>query len=304
MLNGVKSRNAGKKLEPYPIASALFFIFTVFYLVCIGVGLILSSLGIEGFWHMHKIWQIILPWFSGLNSLSIVIGLFEVSLGSYLIGYVIVPAYNILARKKVSEHKIEVKPIIVRFKTLFTTFAVYASILFTLCLIYDLIVPADYQMLSLWKLLLPGFTGLNFISYLIGLGVIVIYSAYSAFIFTKTLNNFEKSELIKKVEQSGRNELQAAAAYTGKKYDAKYFGVATGVFAAFVFILAAIKMIFGGEDYTALIKPLIPFFNSVNTLNVIAGVAVSFLWGWILGYFFMVYYHRFDKRFSPKQTND
>jgi len=63
-------------------------------------------------------------------------------------------------------------------------------------------------------------------------------------------------------------------------------------------------MIFGGEDYTALIKPLIPFFNSVNTLNVIAGVAVSFLWGWILGYFFMVYYHRFDKRFSPKQTND
>ena len=89
-----------------------------------------------------------------------------------------------------------------------------------------------------------------------------------------------------------------------KKYDAKYFGVATGVFAAFVFILAAIKMIFGGEDYTALIKPLIPFFNSVNTLNVIAGVAVSFLWGWILGYFFMVYYHRFDKRFSPKQTND
>ncbi|MCZ7616416.1 MAG: hypothetical protein M5T52_23385 [Ignavibacteriaceae bacterium] len=50
-------------------------------------------------------------------------------------------------------------------------------------------------MLGLWKLLIPGFTGLNFVSYLIGLGVILIYSAYTAFIFSKTLNYFEKSEL-------------------------------------------------------------------------------------------------------------
>ncbi len=34
MLNEVKSRNTGKKLEPYPIASALFFILSIFYLVC------------------------------------------------------------------------------------------------------------------------------------------------------------------------------------------------------------------------------------------------------------------------------
>lgn len=193
-----------KKLEPYPIASALFYIFTILYVICIGVKLILLSLGIEGLWHMHKIWEVILPWFSGIDSLSIVIGLLEVSLGSYLIGYIIVPIYNMLTRKKVSEDKIwesissgEIKPIILRFKTLFATFAVYVSLLFTLCLIYDLIVPAEYQMLALWKLLIPGFTGLTFISYLIGLGVILIYSAYTAFIFSKTLNYFEKSELKK-----------------------------------------------------------------------------------------------------------
>jgi len=200
MLNKVKSRNAGKKLEPYPIASALFYIFMIFYVVCIGIGLILANLGIEGFWHMHKIWQVILPWFNGLNSLSIIIGLFEVSLGSYLIGYIVVPLYNFLTRKKVSEHKIEVKPIVVRFKTLFVTFTVYVSTLFTLCLVYDLFVPGEYQMLALWKLLLPGFTSLTFPNYLLGLAEILIYSAYTAFIFAKTINNFEKSELTKSEE--------------------------------------------------------------------------------------------------------
>ncbi|MDD5608471.1 MAG: hypothetical protein PHY57_08165 [Ignavibacterium sp.] len=291
-----------KKLEPYPLASALFYIFTILYVVCIGVKLILGSLGIDGFWHMHKIWEIILPWFGGLDSLSIVIGLLEVSLGSYLIGYIVVPAYNFLTRNKVSEHKIDIKPIIVRFKTLFLTFAVYVSILFTLCLVYDLIVPVEYQMLGLWKLLIPGFTGLNFVSYLIGLGVILIYSAYTAFIFSKTLNFFEKSEL-KKSEKKPILQIDSSTeVLKGKKYDEKYFGVATGVFAAAIFILAAIKMIFNGEDFSTLIKPLIPFFNSANAINIIGGIAVSFLWGWLIGYFFMIFYHWFDKKFNPKQT--
>ena len=295
MLSEAKSRFAGKKLKPYPIANALFFIFTIFYIVCIGVKFILIWIGIEGLWHMHKIWELLLPWFGGLDSLSIIIGLLEVSLGSYLIGYLIVPAYNLLIKKKVSEQKIEIKPVIVRFKNLFVTFAVYISILFTLCLIYDLIVPSEYQMLGLWKLLLPGFTGLNLHSYLIGLGVIIIYSAYTAFIFSKTLNYFEKSELIKS-KQSVRVESQNAVGYRGKKYDEKYFGVATGIFAAAIFILVVIKMIFGGDDYSALIKPLIPFFNSVNIINILGGVVVSFLWGWVIGYFFMVIYQWFNTR--------
>ena len=288
-----------KKLEPYPIASALFYIFAVLYGVCIGVGLILPSLGINDFWHMHKIWEIILPWFNGLDSLSIVIGFLEVSLVSYLIGYIIVPIYNLMVRKKVSEHKIEIKPIIVRFKTLFTTFALYIILLFTLCLIYDLIVPDEYQMLVLWKLLIPGFTGLTFFNYLVGLGVLLIYSAYFAFIFSKTLDFFEKSELKKSERKSLQedkilNEVKTRIA--GKKYDAKYFGIAAGVFTAIVFILAAIKMIFSNKDYSAYLKPFIPFFNSLNTINVIVGIAVSFSWGWVIGYFFMIFYNWIDKR--------
>ncbi len=216
---------------------------------------------------MHKIWGIILPGFNGLDSLSLLIGLVEVSLGSYLIGYIIVPTYNFLIRKKVSEHKIEVKPIIVRFKILFVSFAVYISILFTLCLLYDLIVPAEYQMLALWKLLLPGFTGLTFSNYLLGLGEITIYSVYTAYIFSITLNFFEKSQLKKSEENplpqwsppdtdikvlnvegdeftkgetlGGKVNSPQANRSARKKYDEKYCGVALGVFAVFVFILGA-----------------------------------------------------------------
>ncbi len=290
-----------KKLEPYPIASALFYIFTILYVVCIGVKLILISVGIEGFWHMHKIWVLILPGFNGLDSLSILIGLVEVSLGSYLVGYIIVPVYNFLTRKKVSEHKIEVKPVILRFKTLFVTLSVYASILLPLCLIYDLFVPSEYQMLSLWKLLIPGFTGLNLMSYIVGLGAIAIYSAYTSFIFSKTLNFFENSEL----KKNNNNTVQKIKVLeetksTGvrKKYSSKYFGIAAGIFFAILFILIAINMFFSGEDYIVFIKPFIPFFNSVNALNIIGGITVSFLWGWFLGYFFLNVYHWFDKRFN------
>lgn len=297
-----------KKLEPYPIASALFYIFTVLYIVCIGVKLILVNFDVEGFWHMHKIWVLILPWFNDLNSLSILIGLLEVSIGSYLIGYIVVPIYNFLAAKKVSEHKIEVKPIIVRFKTLFFTLAFYVSLLFTLCLVYDLIVPAEYQMMYLWKLLLPGFTGLNLLSYLIGLGVIVIYSAYTAFIFSKSLNYFEKSELKKSEKNSiskessleGMNEdvSEIKPSTVLKKYDAKYFGAAIGLFTVLIFFLVVINQIFSDNFDAIFLKPYIPFFDTVNALNIIGGIVVSFLWGWLLGYFFMIVYHWF----SPSST--
>ncbi len=303
-----------KKLEPYPIASALFFIFTVIYLVCITIELIFSSFGITGFWHMHKIWEAILPWFNGLDSLSIVVGLIEVSFGSYILGYIIVPLYNLLAKKKLSEHKIEIKPIIVRFKTLFLTFAAYISILFTICLIYDLLVPAAYKMTILWKALLPGFTGLTFTNYLIGLMDILIYSAYTAFIFSKTINNYEKSELKKSevnslsqsdaLDNNSNKPEESKTYYTSKKYDEKYFGVAAGAFAVIIFLLALIKLIcYAGGDRLAYFKPFIPFFNFLNAFSALGGIIVSFLWGSILGYFFMLMYHFFDKRNTIQNKN-
>ena len=83
-----------------------------------------------------------------------------------------------------------------------------------------------------------------------------------------------------------------------KKYDEKYFGVAAGAFAVIIFLLAVIKMIFSNNDYSIYLKPFIPFFNSVNAINITGGIIVSFLWGWLIGYFFMVFYHWFDKKFS------
>lgn len=190
-----------KKIEPYPIASALLYIFSILYIICIGIKLLLVNMGIEGVWHMHKIWGLILPGFDDLKLISLLIGLLEVSIGAYIIGYITVPLYNFLIRSKVREKKVEVRSIKIRFKVLFSTFATTFSILFTICLLYDLVVPVEYQMLPLWKILLPGFEGLSLIDFLIGLADIFIYSAYTSFIFAKTINYFEKTQLLKAGEK-------------------------------------------------------------------------------------------------------
>lgn len=197
--------NAKKKLEPYPIALSLFFVFTILYIVCIGLKLILVEFGVEGTWHMHKIWSYILPGFNDLSSLSILVGLVEVSLGSYFLGYIIVPIYNYLAKPDKTSNLRQTSPMKVRFASLFTTLVVYVSILFSLCLLYDLVVPSEYQMVYIWSLLLPGFSELSFSNYLIGIFDIIVYSAYTAFIFTITFNYFEITE-IKKNLQTGRGE--------------------------------------------------------------------------------------------------
>jgi len=189
-----------KKLEPYPIATALFFIFTTLYIVCIGIKLLLVGFGIEGIWHMHEIWKYFLPGFNGLSSLSILVGLIEVSLGSYFLGYIIVPVYNYLAQPNNPEKRYQAIPIKIRFAALFSTLAIYVSLLFSICLLYDLVVPPEYQMLYVWELLLPGFTELSFTQYLLGLFDILIYSAYTALIFSITLNYFEKTEIKKNLK--------------------------------------------------------------------------------------------------------
>ena len=120
-----------KKIEPYPIAISLFFVFTIFYAVCVGIKFILLQFGIEGIWYMHKIWEAILPGFRGLNSLSIIIGLLEVSVGSYAIAYIVIPIYNYFVSKRAKDEVVEVKPIIVRFRTLFLTLMTYILSLFT-----------------------------------------------------------------------------------------------------------------------------------------------------------------------------
>lgn len=191
----LERRKEMKKIEPYPIAISLFFVFNIFYIVCVGVKYILLLSGEEGIWHMHKIWQTILPGFTGINSLSIIIGLLEVSLGAYAIAYIIIPIYNYFVRKKTKDQHVKMKPIIVRFRTLFLTLLTYILTLFTLCFIYDQFVSDELSMAFLWRIFLPGFNDLSFTSYLIGLFDIIFYSAYTAFIFSVTLNYFEKTQM-------------------------------------------------------------------------------------------------------------
>ena len=82
-----------------------------------------------------------------------------------------------------------------------------------------------------------------------------------------------------------------------KRYDSKYFGIAAGIFSILIFLLAVIKSFYTVKvsDY---IKPFIPFYNAADILNIIGGIAVSFIWGFVLGYIFAVIYNFFDKTFS------
>ena len=185
-----------KKIEPYPVASALFFIFEIFYFICMLGKFILLQFGINGYWHMHKIWENILPGFNELNLFSFLLGLLEIGLGAYITGYIIVPIYNKLLGGKISNKSNSQKPFSVRFKTLFFTILSYVSFLFTICFIYDLFVPQFLNMSIFWKLLLPGFSGLTLLNYLIGLFDIVIYSFYSASIIAGVLNYFEKVQFV------------------------------------------------------------------------------------------------------------
>ncbi len=183
-----------KKIEPYPIAISLFFVFTILYVVCIGIKLILLLFGVEGIWYMHQIWQTVLPGFTGINSLSIIIGLLEVSVGAYTIAYIVIPTYNYFLSRKAEGQEVERIPIVVKFKTLFLTVLTYLFVLFTLCILYDLVISDELSMAFLWKMFLPGFKDLSFSSYLIGVFDIIVYSAYVSFIFSVTLNYFEKTQ--------------------------------------------------------------------------------------------------------------
>lgn len=81
------------------------------------------------------------------------------------------------------------------------------------------------------------------------------------------------------------------------KYDGKYFGIATGILSVIIFLLAIIKMLISSIDAVGYVKPFIPFFNELNALTIIGGVAAAFIWGWILGYLYMMVYNFVDKRF-------
>lgn len=183
-----------RKIEPYPVALALFFILAIFYTVCIGMKLILDQFGVNEIWHMHRFWISILPGFTGLNLVSILIGYLEVTIGAYSLAYITIPIYNYFVSKTNNNNAngISGSTIIVKMKTIFFTLMTFFIILFSICFIYDLFIPQKYSMFFIWQAVLPGVKELSISNFIIGVFDIIIYSIYTSFIFSKTLNYFEK----------------------------------------------------------------------------------------------------------------
>ncbi len=81
-----------------------------------------------------------------------------------------------------------------------------------------------------------------------------------------------------------------------KKYEPLYFGAAAGAFAVVLFILVVINIVASSNDeLVSRLLPLIPFMTAINFLTVLGGLFVSFLWGFFLGYLFIIIYNFYDR---------
>lgn len=75
------------------------------------------------------------------------------------------------------------------FKEVALTLSVFGAITFTLCILWDLAFPG-LAMTRAWEALLPGFKGISWGSYFLGLVEVVLYGIYTALVFVPTFNFF------------------------------------------------------------------------------------------------------------------
>jgi hypothetical protein len=62
---------------------------------------------------------------------------------------------------------------------------------YTVCILWGLTFP-QLSMVAIWKVLLPGFQGITWGSYFLGLVEIVLYALYTALIFVPGYNYFQR----------------------------------------------------------------------------------------------------------------
>ena len=67
------------------------------------------------------------------------------------------------------------------------TLGLFSAITFTLCILWDLALPA-YSMTRVWELVLPGFRGISPASFVLGLGESFLYGVYAALVFVPLYN--------------------------------------------------------------------------------------------------------------------
>ncbi len=77
------------------------------------------------------------------------------------------------------------------FKVVVSALSFLGVVTFTLCLLWDLTFPS-YTMVAVWKVLLPGFQGITWGSYLLGLAEIILYALYTELIFVPGYNYFQR----------------------------------------------------------------------------------------------------------------
>ncbi len=63
----------------------------------------------------------------------------------------------------------------------------FSAITFTLCILWDLALPAS-SMLRVWELVLPGFRGISLASCVLGLFESFLYGVYAALVFVPLYN--------------------------------------------------------------------------------------------------------------------
>ena len=76
-------------------------------------------------------------------------------------------------------------------KVVASALSLFWVVTFTICILWDLTFPS-YTMVAIWKVLLPGFQGITWGSYLLGLVEIILYALYTSLIFVPSYNYFQR----------------------------------------------------------------------------------------------------------------
>lgn len=174
------------RLQPYPVAVALSFISLVLYLVCVGLHYLLPGSN----WQMFRLWEMLLFNFTWLTSTSLVFGMLQIFLGGFYVAYTLIPLFNYFDKKFNGGNAM--RPL--RFKPIALSVTAFGLATYILCIAFDLVFP-KWAMNEIWEILLPGFNGLNWPSFVIGLIGIIGYGIYISAVFVPIYNFFRVEKL-------------------------------------------------------------------------------------------------------------
>lgn len=172
-----------RRLEPFPVAVALSFVFLILYAVCVVIHWILPDVG----WPMYRLWEMTLFDFTWLTTLSLFLGALQIFVIGFYVGYTLVPLHNFFNDQFPAKEDEKMRPL--RFKPAALALTTFGVITYVICIVFDLIFP-QWAMNELWEILLPRFTGVNWASFIIGLIGIVVYGLYVSAVFVPLYNNF------------------------------------------------------------------------------------------------------------------